>query len=179
MISLLSKMITFYKKNIQAVDNSINQLNNKFSNYFEKIFKGNTEKGEYGEYFVNNYLSDKFNSSTIIDTHKDFAKGDFIFNLNQIKTLIEVKNVQKLKTDDVDKFYRDIQLQIQNHSINSAILISLNDSNLIHGKRHFVFEIKYNIPIIMISNVFNNHYIKFAIMLCDYLIIHNYIYLNP
>jgi len=165
------------QKNIQIVDNSINQLNNKFSTYFDKIFKGNTEKGEYGESFVNNYLSDKFNSSTIIDTHKEFAKGDFIFYLNQMKTLIEVKNVQKIKTEDIDKFYRDIQLQIQNDSINSAILVSLNDSNLIQGKRNFVFEIKYNIPIIMISNVFNNsEYIKFAIMVIDYLIINNYIY---
>ena len=165
------------QKNIQIVDNSINQLNNKFSNYFDKIFKGNTEKGEYGESFVNNYLSDKFNSSTIIDTHKEFAKGDFIFYLNQMKTLIEVKNVQKLKNEDIEKFYRDIQLQIQNDSINSAILVSLNDSNLIQGKRNFVFEIKYNIPIIMISNVFNNsEYIKFAIMVIDYLIINNYIY---
>jgi len=164
-------------KNIQIVDNSINQLNHKFSNYFDKIFKGNTEKGEYGESFVNNYLSDKFNNSTIIDTHKEFAKGDFIFYLNQIKTLIEVKNVQKLKSDDIDKFYRDIQLQIQKDSINSAILISLNDSNLIQGKRNFVFEIKYNIPIIMISNVFNNpDYIKFSIMIIDYLIVNNYIY---
>jgi hypothetical protein len=164
-------------KNIQIVDNSINQLNTKFSNYFDKIFKGNTEKGEYGESFVNNYLSDKFSNSIIIDTHKEFAKGDFIFNLDQLQTLIEVKNVQTLKKDDIDKFYRDIKLQMQNNHINSAILISLNDSNLIQGKKNLVFEIKNNIPIIMISNVFNNpDYIKFAIIIIQYLIQNKFIY---
>jgi hypothetical protein len=157
--------------NYQSINNNINSLNNKFSNYFDKIFKGNTEKGNFGEDFIESYLTDKFTNSKIIDTHKESAKGDFLFIFDKLKTLIESKNVQILKKDDLDKFYRDIELRVSKNEINSALLISLNDTNLINGKRHFYFEIKFNIPIIMISNTFNNfEFIRFSILILNYLI---------
>jgi len=156
------------------IDNSINQLNQKFSDYFQKIFTSNTEKGEYGEEFVQNYLIDKFSGSSIIDTHKDTANGDLMFHFNTLKTLIEVKNVQQVKQTEIDKFYRDIQ--IRKDEINSALFISLNDTNLIKGQKIIHFEIKYNIPIFMISNAFNNpENIRLAIIITQYLINHNFI----
>ena len=49
--------------------------------------------------------------------------------------------------------------------------MKLNDTSLINGKRNFHFEIKNNIPIIMIGNVFNNtEFIRFAIMTLNYLV---------
>jgi hypothetical protein len=172
---LNNKLINFNKQNenynYESINGNINNLNEKFSNYFDKIFKGNTEKGNFGEDFIESYLTDKFTNSKIIDTHKETAKGDFMFIFDKLKTLIESKNVQILKKEDVDKFYRDIEIRVSKNEINSALLISLNDTNLINGKRHFHFEIKNNIPIIMISNTFNNiEFIRFSILILNYLI---------
>lgn len=156
------------------IDCNINQLNQKFTDYFQRIFTNNTEKGEYGEEFVQNYLIDKFSGSNIIDTHKETASGDIIFHFNNLKTLIEVKNVQQIKPSEVEKFYRDVQLK--KDEINSALFISLNDTNLIKGQKIIHFEIKYNIPIFMISNAFNNpENIRLAIIIIQYLINHNFI----
>jgi hypothetical protein len=157
-----------------TIDCNINQLNNKFTDYFQKIFTNNTEKGEYGEEFVQNYLIDKFSGSMIADTHKETASGDILFHFNNLKTLIEVKNVQAVKPSEVEKFYRDIQQK--KAEINSALFISLNDTNLVKGQKIIHFEIKYNIPIFMISNAFNNpENIRLAIIIIQYLINHNFI----
>ena len=162
-------------KKYEAINGNISILNNKVSNYFDKIFKGNTEKGIFGETFIENYLTDKFTNGKIIDSHKEFAKGDMFFIFDKVKTLIESKNVQVLKREDIDKFYRDVEIRLSKDEINSALLISLHDTNLINGKRHFHFEIKNNIPIIMISNVFNNtEFIRFSILILNYLIKNGY-----
>ena len=162
---------------IQLIDSNISQLNDKFSKYFNKIFTVNTEKGEYGEEFVQNFLIDKFSGATIIDTHKETATGDIIFHFNNLKTLIEVKNVQQVKPTEIDKFYRDIQ--VKKDEINSALFISLNDTNLVKGQKLIHFEIKYNIPIFMLSNVFNApENIRLAIVITQYLISHHFIFDN-
>jgi hypothetical protein len=163
-------------KDIKTIDCSITQLNDKFTSYFDKIFTNNTAKGDYGEDFVQNYLVDKFSGSVIIDTHKETAKGDILFYHNNLKTLIEIKNVQQVKPTEVDKFYRDVQLQ-KDSGINSALFISLNDTNFTQGKKIIHFEIKYNIPIFMITNAFNNpENIRLAIIIMEYLIKHQFIF---
>ena len=155
--------------------NNINTLNGKLNDNFDKFYKGNTEKGDFGEKFIESFLSTYFTNCKIIDTHKETAKGDMLFMFDRVKTLIESKNVQTLKKEDIDKFYRDVELRSSKNEINSAILISLNDTNLVNGKRLFHFEIKYNIPIIMISDVFKNQeYIRFSISVFNYLIKNGY-----
>lgn len=177
---LNKKIIEISKYNDENKYNNINQnidtLNKKMSNYFEKIFKDNTAKGIFGEDFIQNYLADKFSNSQIINCTKETASGDILFIYDELKLLIESKNVQTLKKEDIDKFYRDIEVRSAKNDINSALLVSLHDTNLINGHRIFHFEIKNNIPIIMISNVFNNNeYIKMAIILINNLIKKNII----
>jgi hypothetical protein len=174
---LLESVKNREEQNIKIIDDNISQLNDKFSNYFNKIFTVNSEKGDYGEDFVQNYLIDKFSGATIIDTHKETATGDIIFHFNNLKTLIEVKNVQQVKPIEIEKFYRDIQ--VKKDEINSALFISLNDTNLIKGQKNIHFEIKHNIPIFMLSNSFNNpENIRLAIVIIQYLISHNFIFDN-
>jgi hypothetical protein len=157
--------------NYNSINSNINNLDNKMSSYFNKIFSDNTKKGEFGETFIENYLANAFLNSNIIDKHKETACGDFLFIYDCSKILLESKNVQILKKDDTDKFYRDIELRAKNNEINSALLISLHNTSLINGSRHFVFEIKNNIPIIMISDAYNNpNYIKFSILLLNNLL---------
>jgi hypothetical protein len=173
---LISNSQNCNNKDIKTIDSSINQLNDKFTSYFDKIFTNNTAKGDYGEDFVQNYLVDKFSGSVIIDTHKETAKGDILFTHNQLKTLIEIKNVQQVKPTEIDKFYRDVQVQ-KDSGINSALFISLNDTSFTQGKKIIHFEIKYNIPIFMISNAFNNpENIRLAIIIMEYLIKHQFIF---
>jgi len=174
--SAIDCAINCNNKNIQVIDSSIHQLNDKFTSYFDKIFSNNTAKGDYGEDFVQNYLIDKFSGSNIIDTHKEATKGDILFHHNNLKTLIEIKNVQQVKPTEIEKFYRDIQIQ-KDSGINSALFISLNDINFTQGKKIIHFEIKYNIPIFMITNAFNNpENIRLAIMIMEYLIKHQFIF---
>ena len=174
---LQQQLLIREEQNIKAIDTNISQLNDKFSEYFNKIFSSTVAKGEYGENFVQNYLIDKFSGAKIIDTHKETATGDIIFHFNNLKTLIEVKNVQQVKPTEIEKFYRDIQ--VKKDEINSALFISLNDTNLIKGQKIIHFEIKHNIPIFILSNAFNTpENIRLAIVIIQYLISHHFIFDN-
>ena len=50
--------------------NNINTLNGKLNDNFDKFYKGNTEKGDFGEKFIESFLSTYFTNCKIIDTHK-------------------------------------------------------------------------------------------------------------
>ena len=154
-----------------SISDKINNLDSKFQNFIDKFSKNNIDKGNFGEKFISDYLKDKFFNSQIIDTHKETSSGDMFFIYNSLTTLIESKNVQTLKKDDFKKFYHDIELRSNNNEINSAIFISLTNSNLINNNKYFVLDFKFNIPIIYISHVFNNpEFIRFSIIIIENLI---------
>lgn len=151
--------------NFLIMNDKISHIDNKFQLFFDRFSKGNIEKGNFGEKFIENYIKDKFFNSEIIDTHKETSYGDLFFKYNELNTLIESKNVQSLKKDDFNKFYNDVELRAKNNQINSAIFISLTDSNLVNNSKYFLLEFKFNIPIIYISHVFNNpEFIRFSII---------------
>ena len=158
-------------KSLNTIEEKINTINNTFSSYFDKFIKGNIEKGNFGEKFIENYLYDKFSNCSIIDTHKETSFGDLIFSHNNLKTLVESKNVQSCKKDDFNKFFKDVELRSSNNEINSALFVSLNDTSLLNNTKYFNFQFKNNIPIILISNVFNNpEFIRFSIILIEHII---------
>ena len=153
---------------ILSIEKKINNIDSTFSNYFEKFIKGNIEKGNFGEKFIENFLYDKFSNCSIVDTHKETSFGDLIFSYNELKTLVESKNVQTCKKEDFNKFFRDVELRATNNEINSALYISLNDTGLLNNTKYFNFQFRNNIPIILISNAFNNpEFIRFSIILLD------------
>ena len=158
-------------KSLITIEEKINTINNTFSSYFDKFIKGNIEKGNFGEKFIENYLYDKFSNCSITDTHKETSFGDLIFSHNNLKTLVESKNVQSCKKDDFNKFFKDVELRSSNNEINSALFVSLNDTSLLNNTKYFNFQFKNNIPIILISNVFNNpEFIRFSIILIEHII---------
>lgn len=172
---LTNKLIEFGKNQednkYDSLMNNFSVLNQKLGDNFDRFFRDNTAKGIVGENFVHNILCENFSNCKIFDNSKEFAKGDFLFVLNDSKILVEVKNVQVLKPDDINKFYRDLELQISDSTINAGLLVSLNDCSLIGGRRLFHIEIKYGIPIIMVSNAFKmSDYIRFAVLIINYLI---------
>lgn len=172
---LTNKLIEFCKNQednkYDSLMNNFSVLNQKLGDNFDRFFRDNTSKGIIGEDFVHTVLCENFSNCKIVDNTKSFGKGDFLFVLNDSKILVEVKNVQVLKPDDINKFYRDLELQLIDNTINAGLLVSLNDCSLIGGRRLFHIEIKYGIPIIMISNAFKmSDYIRFAVLIINYLI---------
>ncbi len=181
--------IKSYEQNIQLLNNHINDINIKhqqyiLSNYNSTIMElkndfsvlkekltGNASKGDAGENLVESFINQNFSLFSFENTSKLSAKGDFFLTNNTLKLLIENKNVQNIKSNDTEKFYRDVNVNAQNGSINAALFISLHDTYLVNGKKNFVFEIKYGVPIIFIGNVFENiQLVKFAICTLLYLV---------
>lgn len=167
----IQNIIQNYKNKNEINDNNsfinekISCIDNKFQLFFDRFFKGNIEKGNFGENFVGDYLKDKFFNSNVTDTHKETSFGDLFFEYNDMKTLIECKNVKNLKKDDFNKFYNDIELRSNNNEINSALFVSLTNSNLVNNSKYFLIEYKFNIPILYISDIFNNpEFIRFSII---------------
>ena len=158
-------------KSLILIEDKINNINSTFSSYFDKFIKGNIEKGNFGEKFIENYLYDKFSSCSIIDTHKETSFGDLLFLYNDLKLMVESKNVQSSKKEDFNKFFKDFDLRSTSNEINSGLFISLNDTNLLNNTRYFNFQFRNNMPIILISNVFNNpEFIRFSIILLEHII---------
>jgi hypothetical protein len=154
-----------------SIIGNFNILNEKLSDNFDKFYKTSYDKGALGEQFIEGYLSDVFTNCKIIKTCNETSFGDLVFIFDKVRTLVESKNINYLKPFDIDKFYKDVEIRASKNEINSAILISLHNTNLVHGKRLFHFEIKWGIPIIMIGDVFKNkEYIRFSISVFNYLI---------
>lgn len=157
-------------KSIDPINNQLNDLKNNFFSFFSKFENGNTEKGNFGEKFIENYLYDKFSNCRITDTHKTTSAGDLLFQYDNLRLLIESKNVNTIKKEDVSKFYRDIQVRTDNNEINAALFVSLNNCKLPHESRYFSFEIKNEIPIIFISNIFqNSELLRIGILILNYI----------
>lgn len=157
-------------KNLDPIIKRIHDMNQNFYKFFDKFDKGNVEKGNFGEKFIEDYLTDKFSNCSIEDTHKSTSAGDLLFKFDNLSLLVESKNVSSIRKDDVSKFYKDIQIRTENNEINSALFVSLNNCNLPNNSKFFSFEIKNKIPIIFISDVFNNtELIRMSVIMLNYL----------
>jgi hypothetical protein len=149
---------------------AVSELKDQFG-FIKDRLTGNASKGEVGENITEQYITQHFSTFSLIDTSKSSAKGDFLLHNHTFKLLIENKNVQHIKSCDIDKFYRDVSVNAGNGSINAALFISLQDTFLTQGKKNFLFELKHGVPIIFIGNVLNNiDLIKFSINILLYLV---------
>lgn len=140
-------------------------------------FKNSSHKGKCGENFVENYIIDNFitsihdNPSYKNVSGKD-GYGDFEYIDNELKLLIEVKNMEEVKTRDIKKFQDNVISRVKNHKFNAGLFICLNDNIIKDGKKDFLIEpLKvevYNscieIPLVYISDVLSQpNSIKVAI----------------
>jgi len=125
----------------------------------------NAAKGDFGESVVYNQILQHFPYSIIEDTSGETAKGDMLWKLNNnsFKALVEVKNVQYVRVGDVEKFERDMHLNITNGSCNCAIFVSLK-TDIIQSKGSFHFEFFNECPVLYVANVFQDpHILKLAL----------------
>ncbi len=172
------------KKELSAekiiLQNRINQIENnnddKIERFINKMTHSSATKGVIGENIIKNFLSQNFGLFDIIDTSGQTGKADLFFTNKTLNLLIENKNILSFKNDDFVKFYRDVENNVINKSINAALYISLYDVPFPNGRRGFFFERKFGIPIIMISNVYENMYsISYAVNTLLYLVENGFI----
>lgn len=139
------------KENTKAID-----ISEKLDNLIgKKSSIDNAAKGDFGETVVNNQILYNFPKSIITDTSGQTAKGDLLWCLdnNQFRALVEVKNVQYVRLSDVQKFERDIQVNVKDKTCNCALFVSLK-TEIIQSKGGFHFEFFNGIPTLYVANVF-------------------------
>jgi hypothetical protein len=157
--SILQKRITQLENNDEKIQKFIDKMT------------GSATKGIIGENIVQNFISKNFGLLDIIDTSSQTGKGDLFVTNKKFNLLVENKNTQTYRNEDFIKFYKDVESNALNKTINAALYISLYDVQFPNGKRGFFFERQHGIPIILISNVYENMYsIYFAINTLLYLV---------
>lgn len=114
--------------------------------------QNSTNIGQDGENFTLHELTRMFPKAEIEDTHKERARGDFIFKDKDCLMLIETKNYKTNVTKpEIEKFYRDIDA---NQDINCGVMISLKSG--ISAREDFQLEIRGGKPIIFLHNISSN-----------------------
>lgn len=162
--SLISSMETQLfdaKERIKVLEESNTQamsLSGKLDSLLgKKSSLDNATKGDFGENIVYNQLMHYFPQSVIDDVSGTTAKGDLLWKMNDesFKCLVEVKNVQHVRPGDIQKFERDIQINGENGSCNCGLFVSLK-TETIPSKGKFHFEFIRNMPILYVSNVYED-----------------------
>ena len=123
--------------------------------------KGNTVdnimKGDFGENIVQNQIQHWYQTSEIDDVSSGVAKGDLLWKLNQynLKCLVEVKNVKAVRPTELQKFERDMVININDGTCNCGLFVSLK-TETIPNKGSFKLEFINDCPIIYVSDVLDN-----------------------
>lgn len=123
----------------------------------------NSAKGDFGENVVEQHIINWFPKSELQDMSSFTARGDRRWKLDYVDCLVEVKNVQTIKSIDVQKFERDFMLGIKNGHCNCALFISLKAES-VPTKGQFCIEFVENRPIVYIAGVYKDQLLlKFAL----------------
>lgn len=124
----------------------------------------NAAKGDFGENIVYNQLVHYYPNCVIQDVSGTTAKGDILWHMNNdsFKALVEVKNVQYVRPSDVQKFERDLRINYKNNTCNCGLFVSLK-TEAIQSKGKFHFEFFESIPVIYVSNIYEDtHLLRVA-----------------
>lgn len=175
MIKYLETTVDIERKRYDEMKSMIETLRKENITSQEKIndllskFKVSSQIGEIGEFIVEDYIKEHLitiNSNTDIkNVSSKEGQGDLEYINNNLKLLIEVKNVAVMTEKDIKKFYNNVEERRRRGEINAGLLISLRDTYLIDKRKGLVYELykmKINnksieVPIIFISNVLNQH----------------------
>lgn len=111
-------------------------------------------KGIVGEKDVTSFMEREYPQSDITQVGDKTAMGDIMWKYNNITCLIEVKNKEKILTNDVTKFVRDVTENARSGAINCGLFVSLHD-NSIPLKGCFYIEYISDIPVIYVTNIRN------------------------
>jgi hypothetical protein len=149
--SLKTRCQTLEAQNLEAlsIGSKIDSLIGK------KSTVDNITKGNFGESVVWNQITHYYPSSILEDCSDEAGHGDMLWIIQSFKALVEVKNVQHVRPSEVQKFERDLLQNSNNANANAGIFISLK-TETIPGKGTLYFEFFNNVPVIYVSNVYEN-----------------------
>ena len=128
----------------------------------------NTLKGVVGENQVLHQVAVLCPDSQVEPRSREDHCGDGLWTRHfgsshlSMRCMLEVKNVDRLRAEDFNKFYADIETQSKIGKVNSAILVSLRPATLpINNSRvrynaYFSLDWRGSIPVIMVSNISSN-----------------------
>ncbi len=121
------KDISHNDKLLIELNTSINELKDKTEKYIKPLIEfhhGGVEKGKNAELVVKTLFEDNFKMSKIIDLSDKGKAGDLIVYIDSIGILVEVKNKSVVSTEDINKFYLDIETNQEEFNLNCGIFIS-------------------------------------------------------
>ena len=161
MIDELKSQIDDLKTRNNAIENQYHSalsLSGKLDSLLgKKSTIDNAAKGDFGENIVHNQLIHYYPNAVLNDVSGSTAKGDLMWHMNNdtFKALIEVKNVQYVRPSDIQKFERDLRVNIAESSCNCGLFVSLK-TETIQSKGKFRFEFFEGIPVIYVSNIYED-----------------------
>ena len=143
-------------------DNSSEAQRNVISKIESLLGSGNSTdnitKGDYGENYVLEIIEEMFPKSHMEDVSGNTASGDLLWNIDELKCLVEVKNVAQSRNLNVDKFVRDVGLNVNRGKANCGLFVSLK-TETIPTKGRMKLEFVNGVPVLYIANVFKSPYL--------------------
>ena len=118
----------------------------------------NITKGDFGENYVLEIIEEMFPKSHMEDVSGNTASGDLLWNIDELKCLVEVKNVAQSRNLNVDKFVRDVGLNVNRGKANCGLFVSLK-TETIPTKGRMKLEFVNGVPVLYIANVFKSPYL--------------------
>jgi hypothetical protein len=130
-----------------SVNGKVSNIEQVLNNLYSNFTHNSSKKGEYAENILSSKLPEAFPECEIIDTHAENNSGDFhIIREGLPKILIESKNFSgNVPKRDIDKFYKDIQL-------NNCCGILCNTFGGIANKQNFEIDIVDDHVLIFVHN---------------------------
>lgn len=155
--SIVADQAATTQRATMGIQRTLDDLKNTVTHYHSKTASTKTV-GASGEDSIMQYIAQHYPKWEIIDTHGQPYQGDFHTKIDNYIILNEVKTHKgSIRTDQVQKFYRDID----ECKPSAAFLFSLH-SNIV-GKEHGHYEMRGKTHVIFMSNVADNYSsIKFA-----------------
>lgn len=117
----------------------------------------NIEKGNFGENYVSSMIIQEFPDAFVDDVSNETAHCDCVWRMDSgaFRCLVEVKNVAQSKNLNIDKFVRDMNINLSNGEANCGIFVSLKTDN-IPNKGKFKLEYLQGYPLLYISGVWKS-----------------------
>ena len=157
---------------IQQLQNKLNEHSveaqqNIISKIESLLGSGNTTdnitKGDFGESYVLQAIEELFPKSNMNDVSGNTASGDLMWEIDTLKCLVEVKNVAQSRNLNVDKFVRDVGINVNRGKVNCGLFVSLK-TETIPTKGRMKLEFVNGVPVLYIANVFKSpHLLKYSL----------------
>lgn len=123
-------------------------------NIFQKRRLSSCEIGEIGETFAEKWIKDNFNPADVRRVSSEPNSGDILFVYDEVHILIEVKNKNELRCEDLTKFHDDIIThKAKGHKYSAALLVSLPDVTLIKKWKTCYYETRNNMPVMYCGGI--------------------------